>query len=128
MSGTFPAPYQNNPAFGPPANAVSSYQPGYTAGSYTAADGSIVTYYAPPPVGAGQFQNSVQGAPVSGGSGASSTAGGSATGTSSTLQTWSGYISELFKRIGVGALGVMLILLALFFMFADAAIHEYQSK
>lgn len=110
----------------PPAGWQSTYAPGLVTSGYTDAQGQIHIGYAPPtqlPVGAGQYANQVPGAAV-GGTGSASTPG---TPAGNSLTTWGGYLGELFKRLGVGALGVMLILLALFFMFADAAVHEFSS-
>lgn len=48
-------------------------------------------------------------------------------GSNSTLTSALNFLSELFLRFGVVTMGLILVLMALFFMFAQAAIHEYKA-
>lgn len=49
-----------------------------------------------------------------------------ATAATGAVQSWGAYLGEIGKRLGVVSLGLGLILLALFWLFASAAIHEWK--
>lgn len=123
MSGTVSAT--------PPAGFTDTYTSGLVPSAYTDANGQVHYGYAlPTPASPGAG---------SAGSGSNPAAAGSTTSTGNILPGatgattaslptgWGNFLSELFKRIGVVIIGFLIIMVALFWLFGDAAIHELGS-
>lgn len=104
-------------------SAVSGYSGGnYNYNQLAQAQGQYLGDQALP-TGVDDFGNPVYANPQ--------TTVGAATGGmgqgSGAIQSWAAYLGELAKRAGIAGLGLGLIFVALFWMFAGAAIHEWKA-
>lgn len=103
--------------------AVSSYSGGnYNYNQLAQSQGSYLTGTQ---TGVDDFGNPVYTNPAATISAA--TAGSVGSAQTPILQGWANYLGELAKRVGVGGLGLGLIFVALFWLFAGAAIHEWKA-
>lgn len=105
------------------AGAVSAYSGGsYNYNQLATAQGGYLGDGALP-VGVDDFGNPVYANPQTT---VGAATGGMGQGTGA-VAGWAAYLGELAKRVGVGGLGLGLIFIALFWLFAGAAIHEWKA-